>query len=216
MKRLIAACAVLASGAGLALTMATAAGAATTTTPAATTFNGCVNLKSGRVIDNVFTVPSRFPGCPSGSFQVTWGSQGPQGKTGPQGPQGPQGPAGPAGSDASMAGAFYSVENYVNGGDGWATAACDPSDDTRSQTFTAVSGGVQGYSDSANPSAAISVTNSFPGRMDWTTDTPKAGRLDGWVVGLTGGDDTTLKVWALCVPNADFGGSAPPVVVNNG
>jgi hypothetical protein len=104
---------------------------------------------------------------------------------------------------SNLDGAVYRVANYTNGGDGWATVACADTE-TKSQRFVAISGGVQGYSDSNNPSAGLSVTSSFPGRMDWSTNTPKPDRLDGWVVGLTGGDDTTLKVWALCVPKTDI------------
>lgn len=120
----------------------------------------------------------------------------------PAGPQGPKGDTGPAGADG-LDGAIYRVANYTDGGDGWATVSCGD-DETTSQKYTAISGGVQGYSDSTNPSAALQVTSSFPGRMDWSTFTPKPDRLDGWVVGLTGGQDTTLKVWALCVPNNEI------------
>jgi hypothetical protein len=44
--------------------------------------------------------------------------------------------------------------------------------------------------------------------MDWNTNTPKAGRLDGWIVQFGGNAGTTsdkapkkVKVWALCVPH---------------
>ena len=30
--------------------------------------------------------------------------------------------------------------------------------------------------------SGFAVSSSFPGRMDWSTDTPKADRLDGWIV----------------------------------
>jgi len=49
----------------------------------------------------------------------------------------------------------------------------------------------------------VPVGQSFPGRMDWSTNTPKANRLDGWVVQFasqTGSAPEKVKVWALCVP----------------
>ena len=44
--------------------------------------------------------------------------------------------------------------------------------------------------------------------MDWSTNAPKADRLDGWIVqfgGTAGGvAPEKVKVWALCVPGADI------------
>ena len=47
--------------------------------------------------------------------------------------------------------------------------------------------------------------------MDWDTNTPKANRLDGWIVQFGGNagavsdkDPLKVKVWALCVPNTDI------------
>ena len=42
----------------------------------------------------------------------------------------------------------------------------------------------------------LNVADSFPGSMDWSTNTPKADRLDGWVVRF--GDTTKgnqINVW---------------------
>lgn len=132
---------------------------------------------------------------------------------------GATGPAGPAGADASMAGAFYAVANYTNGGDGWATVVCidnTKGDETSSASYVAVSGGVEEDDAPGNTGpAGSSVITSFPGRMDWTTNSPVAGADYGWVVGLSGGDNTPLKVWALCVPVKDFGAGAPQTIVNN-
>ena len=39
--------------------------------------------------------------------------------------------------------------------------------------------------------------------MDWDTNTPKPGRLDGWIVQFAsqnGSAPEKVKVWALCVP----------------
>lgn len=139
------------------------------------------------------------------------GPVGPKGETGATGPQGPVGAAGATGA-TGLVGAFYSVENYPAGGDGWATVACDPNSDSNSQNYVAVGGGVEEDDAPGNsgPSGS-SVIASFPGRMDWSTNSPKPNRLDGWVIGLTGGDNLPLKVWALCVPAANIG----PTVVNN-
>lgn len=104
-----------------------------------------------------------------------------------------------------MFGAVYRVANYVNGGGGIATVAC-ADDNATSQKYTAITGGanvdVPGGSTDTEP-----ITSSFPGRMDWSTNEPKAGRLDGWIVKFGNGtapsqaNGGTLQVWALCVPN---------------
>jgi len=137
------------------------------------------------------------------------GVQGPQGQQGAEGKQGPQGPAGPRGEsgakgekgDSYLADAYYSVAYYdvgdTNAG-AIATVACKaPSD-------TAISGGVSIDDSSMN----TPVSQSFPGRMDWDTNKPKAGRLDGWIIQFGGNagpvsdkDPQKVKVWALCVPS---------------
>ena len=43
------------------------------------------------------------------------------------------------------------------------------------------------------------ITDSFPGRMDWSTNTPKAGRLDGWIVRLNTTPSVDMRVWVTCV-----------------
>lgn len=115
---------------------------------------------------------------------------------GPRGPQGVQGVAGADGQD-NLLDAYYATAAY-NVGDtnqgAIATVACQQESDV------AISGGVQMIGVGGNNSA---VGSSFPGRMDWTTNTPKAGRLDGWIVQF----DATVApekvtLWALCVPGA--------------
>jgi hypothetical protein len=157
---------------------------------------------------------------------------GPRGATGPKGPTGPKGATGPKGSTggtgstgpSGMNGAFYSREDYtgtVSTG-AIATVACDPNNATNSQKYDAISGGVQdtdsgtNMTTNANP---LPVVASFPGRMDYNTFTPEAGRLDGWIIqfgnsSIQGTQDNNLVVWALCVPVADNGGSFP-VVTNS-
>ena len=135
----------------------------------------------------------------------TNGAQGPQGVPGPIGPQGPKG-------DTGLAGAFFSVEQYPKGaGSGSvATVACDPNDPANSQNYVAISGGVQDTNNATNMASLngiLPIAASFPGRMDWNTNTPKPNRLDGWIVqmGQGNGQDTPMSVWALCVPKANVG-----------
>jgi hypothetical protein len=91
--------------------------------------------------------------------------------------------------------------------------ACDPSDATNSQNYVAISGGVQDTDNNTDVSTInpLPIAASFPGRMDWNTNTPRANRLDGWIVQSATADtqDTPMSVWALCVPTADNGGSFP-------
>jgi NADPH-dependent ferric siderophore reductase len=126
------------------------------------------------------------------------GSQGPRGDTGATGAQGPKGDKGDTGAtgDSYLDGAYYSVAYYdvgdTNGG-AIATVAC------KAQTDTAISGGVS-IDDNAK---TVPVGQSFPGRMDWSTNTPKPGRLDGWIIQFASQNQSApakVKVWALCVP----------------
>lgn len=135
------------------------------------------------------------------------GANGLNGAPGPQGEQGDRGPKGDKGDpgDSYLSGAYYSVASYdvgdTNGG-AVATVAC------KAQTDTAISGGVQTLQLGSNGLANnVPVSSSFPGRMDWSTNTPKSGRLDGWIVQFGGNSSSTdlgspqyVKVWALCVP----------------
>jgi hypothetical protein len=122
---------------------------------------------------------ARGPAGPRGATGAT-GAAGATGATGAQGPAGPQGPPG-------FKGAFYSVQNYTEtvGVGAIATAACDPNDDTNSQNYVAISGGVQDTDAGTNMTTndnQVAAAASFPGRMDWNTFTPKPFRLDGWIV----------------------------------
>lgn len=120
------------------------------------------------------------------------GAQGPKGTAGPQGQQGPKGDKG----DSYLDGAYYSVAYYDKGdtnGGAIATVAC------KAQTDTAISGGVS----TDDYMKTVPVGQSFPGRMNWDTNTPKPDRLDGWIVQFasqTGSAPEKVKVWALCVP----------------
>jgi hypothetical protein len=143
------------------------------------------------------------PQGPKGDAGTT-GPQGPKGDSGTSGPQGPKGDAGTTGpqgpkgdnGDSYLDGAYYSVAYYDKGdtnGGAIATVAC------KAQTDTAISGGVS----TDDYTKTVPVGQSFPGRMDWSTNTPKADRLDGWIVQFAsqnGSAPQKVKVWALCVP----------------
>jgi hypothetical protein len=133
-----------------------------------------------------------------GARKALHGAKGIQGSGGPAGPQGPKGDKGDAGApgDSYLRGAYYSVAYYnvgdTNGG-ALATVAC------KAQTDTAISGGVS--TDDFNKT--VPVGQSFPGRMNWDTNTPRPDRLDGWVVQFASQNSSApekVKVWALCVP----------------
>ena len=122
-------------------------------------------------------------------------------KVGAQGPKGDN-----AYANAYYAVAFYNAGNTNEGA--IATVGCKSIDDH------AVSGGVQvlGLDAGAN-SRNTPVSSSFPGRMDWPTNTPKANRLDGWIVQFGGNAQTEgagdkapekVKVWALCMPSTQI------------
>lgn len=134
---------------------------------------------------------------------------GPQGGTGPAGTDcSGQAPASPARTcpgatgatgaqgDSYFAHAYYATAYYdvgdTNGG-AIATVACS------SESDTAVAGGTS----TDDYTKTVPVGQSFPGRMDWTTNTPKPNRLDGWIVQFAsqnGSSPLKVKVWALCVP----------------
>jgi hypothetical protein len=138
------------------------------------------------------------------------GATGTKGATGVAGAPGAQGPKGDKG-DAGLLNAFYATANYDLGDTNEgaiATVACD----TESSAFTAIAGGVQVLGlDSAARSRNTPVSSSFPGRMDWSTNAPKANRLDGWIVQFGGNAGAVpdkapekVKLWALCVPSTDI------------
>ena len=139
---------------------------------------------------------------------------GTQGVVGPQGPQGPAGPKGGDGKDGKdgndgLLGAYYATAAY-NGGDTNAGAIAGVA--CRARSDVAISGGVQvlgldaGANDRNTP-----VSSSFPGRMDWSTNSPKVDRLDGWIVQFGGNAGEVsdkapekVKVWASACPARAF------------
>lgn len=180
------------------------ADAATSSAPPARV--GCVSSPN-RMLNQVYeNVPSNFK-CTTG-FAVSLSTSGSTGPAGPKGDTGATGATGPAGPDG-LDGAYYSVAKYdvgdTNGG-AVATVAC------KATTDVAISGGVQTLALGTNGLAGnVPVSSSFPGRMDWDTNTPIAGRLDGWIVQFGGnssstslGDPHYVDIYALCVPGADI------------
>jgi hypothetical protein len=136
------------------------------------------------------------------------GQDGAQGAAGQNGHDGAQGPAGQNGQngqkgDSYLTGAYYSVAYYDKGdtnGGAIATVAC------KAPTDTAISGGVS----TDDYTKTVPVGQSFPGRMDWSTNTPKANRLDGWIIQFAtqnGSAPEKVKVWALCVPGLNVSAS---------
>jgi len=146
------------------------------------------------------------------------GAQGPAGAQGAQGPVGPQGAAGAKGEkgDKGEKGGFTGLvtrhydyiadANYPGAGSGGiATVACDD-DPAVSQTKVAIGGGVQ-FLDVGRSAGTLQnpyvgethITDSFPGRMNWETNTPKLNRLDGWIVRLNTTPSVDMRVWVTCV-----------------
>jgi hypothetical protein len=106
-------------------------------------------------------------------------------------------------------GTKFRIAHYPNGaGSGAiATVSCGNTEE-QSQKYVAISGGVQMLNadgdDVWTNDNNLNVADSFPGRMDWSTNTPKADRLDGWVVRF--GDTTKgnqINVWAVCMRRSD-------------
>lgn len=191
----IASVLVIATGVGF-------ASAATTSTAPPPARIGCVTSPN-RMINQVYeNVPANFK-CPTG-FAVSLSSAGTTGATGPAGAVGATGAQGASG----LEGAYYAVAKYdvgdTNGG-AVATVAC------KATTDVAISGGVQTLAAGTNGlTGNVPVSSSFPGRMDWNTNTPIAGRLDGWIVQFGGNSSSTSlgdphyeDIYALCVPGAD-------------
>ena len=151
------------------------------------------------------------PAGPAGAI----GPAGPAGKDGKDGAQGPAGPAGNNGRDG-VSGIEYRTFDYIAGqaetdehpgmgadytgagAGGIATVVCSSGDKT------ALAGGVQFLGLAAdNGQAAVTggngIVDSFPGRMDWDTNTPKPGLTSGWIVRLNKyAAGEPLRLWVVC------------------
>lgn len=160
---------------------------------------GC--LQPGGTVVNSRGNPANLTSCPKGDipFAVSSGKNGTNGVNGKDGTDGTNG----------LTGAYYAVAKYdvgdTNGG-AVATVAC------KATTDVAISGGVQILALGTNGLADnVPVSSSFPGRMDWTTNTPKPDNLSGWIVQFGGnssqtslGDPKYVDIYALCVPGASI------------
>lgn len=143
------------------------------------------------------------------------GAQGPKGDTGAtgaQGPKGDQGAAGARGLQGSAGVSGYEVRTWryskddANsdsgpgypgvGGGAIATVAC-------SLGKVAIGGGYR-FTDNGFNSPAVSdgsgVVASFPGRMDWNTNTVKPNDNSGWIVQVNNKvDRADMTLYVICV-----------------
>jgi Collagen triple helix repeat (20 copies) len=145
------------------------------------------------------------------SHKGSTGAAGPQGPAGAQGPkgdpgaQGPQGPAGVSGYEVKTW--RYSKDDantdmgpdYVGvGGGAIATVACSPGKVALGGGYW-FTGGAKGFNSQAL-SDGSGVIASFPGRMDWTTNTVKQNNNTGWIVQVN--DKVNLAdmtMYVICV-----------------
>ena len=150
-----------------------------------------------------------------GARKALHGNLGAKGDLGPAGPQGPKGNAGPQGPKGSNGVSGYEVRTwryskdddnsdmgpgYVGVGSGAiATVAC-------SDGKVAIGGGYRFTSEHDNGfnSQALrdgsGVIASFPGRMDWNTNTVKSNNHTGWIVQVN--DKVNLAdmtMYVICV-----------------
>jgi hypothetical protein len=139
----------------------------------------------------------------SGGATGATGANGATGATGALGPKGDKGPSGVSGyevrtfdyvagkQDTDAEPGMGPDYNGVGGG-GIATVAC-------TEGKEALGGGYWFRSDSAMTSG-LSVTRSMPGRMDWTTNTPKPNRHDGWIVQVDQPESVApdLTMYVIC------------------
>ena len=90
-----------------------------------------------------------------------------------------------------------------------ATVACSSQDKVAISGGYFIRNGGDDTADSNSPAWAFrssslgqgaGVIASFPGRMDWTTNTPKPNRLDGWIVQFNGnGPVMDVTLYTVCV-----------------
>jgi hypothetical protein len=106
------------------------------------------------------------------------------------------------------AGTIYRVAHYSTAGNGAIASVACADDDATSQKYIAVAGGVQmvnadGDNNFSNDLTRIA-SDSFPGRMDYSTFTPKPDRLDGWVIRFGAQQiSSPVNVWAVCMKRSD-------------
>ena len=134
------------------------------------------------------------------------GAQGPQGPKGDPGAQGPHGPAGVSGYEVKTW--RYSKDDansdmgpgYVGVGSGAiATVACSPGKVALGGGYRFTSAGDNGFSSPAI-SDGSGVVASFPGRMDWDTNTVKPNNNTGWIVQVNNKVNLAdMTMYVICV-----------------
>jgi hypothetical protein len=146
------------------------------------------------------------------SVQGLPGAQGPKGDAGANGPQGPKGDPGSQGQNGVSGYEVrtwrYSKDDansdmgpgYVGvGGGAIATVACSPDKVAIGGGYRFTSEGDSGFNSQALTDGS-GVIASFPGRMDWNTNTVKPDDNSGWIVQVNkkvNAADMTLYV--ICV-----------------
>jgi hypothetical protein len=134
------------------------------------------------------------------------GAQGPQGPKGDPGAQGPHGPAGVSGYEVKTW--RYSKDDansdmgpgYVGVGSGAiATVACSPGKVALGGGYRFTSSGDNGFNSPAI-SDGSGVVASFPGRMDWDTNTVKPNNNTGWIVQVNNKVNAAdMTLYVVCV-----------------
>ena len=134
------------------------------------------------------------------------GLQGPQGPKGDPGAQGPHGPAGVSGYEVKTW--RYSKDDansdmgpgYVGVGSGAiATVACSPGKVALGGGYRFTSAGDNGFNSPAI-SDGSGVVASFPGRMDWDTNTVKPNNNTGWIVQVNNKVNLAdMTMYVICV-----------------
>jgi Collagen triple helix repeat (20 copies) len=126
------------------------------------------------------------------------GAQGPKGDTGATGAQGSKGDTGATGAQGPKGSA--AGPHYVGVGSGAiATVACSPGKVALSGGYRFTSAGDNGFNSPAITDGS-GVVASFPGRMDWNTNTVKPNDNSGWIVQVNNKVDAAdMTLYVVCV-----------------
>ena len=134
------------------------------------------------------------------------GAQGPKGDTGTAGAQGPKGSAGTSGYEVRTW-RYNKDSNNSDAGTGYpgvgsgaiATVACSPGKVALSGGYRFTSAGDNGFSSPAITDGS-GVVASFPGRMDWNTNTVKPNDNSGWIVQVNNKVNAAdMTLYVVCV-----------------
>ncbi len=140
------------------------------------------------------------------------GSQGPKGDTGANGPQGPKGDPGSQGQNG-VSGYEVRTWRYSKddnnsdmgpgyagvGGGAIATVACSPDKVAIGGGYRFTSPGASGFNSPALTDGS-GVIASFPGRMDWNTNTVKPDDNSGWIVQVNNNVNAAdMTLYVICV-----------------